>query len=187
MRFEVPLVFVAVALGAAPFASPSPMVSPFPLADGNRWVLRDTETGTARTILLVRKPSGLVLRGLPGAADLRVRSAGKTTEAWDPASRRWEPLLRLGAPAGTRYVVDVGNSGLWRSLQVTVASRQAVVHDARGKTLRGCVRLTFRAKKPIADASLEELTFAPGIGPVAVTEITIAGPRRSTLASYRLR
>lgn len=189
MRFEIPLVFVAIALGAAPFASPSPTASPspFPLADGNRWVLRDTETGTARTILLVRKPSGLVLRGLPGAADLRVRGAGKTKEAWDPASRRWEPLLRLGAPAGTRYVVDVGNSGLWRSLQVTVASRQAVVHDARGKTLRGCVRLTFRAKKPIADAGLEELTFAPGIGPVAVTEITIAGPRRSTLASYRLR
>ena len=189
MKFAVPLVFVAVALGTAPFAPPSPMASPspFPFADGNRWVLRNTDTGTARTISLSRKQSGLVLRGLPGAADLRVRRVSKTIEAWDPASRRWEPLLRLGAPAGTRYVVDIGDSSLWRSLQVTVASRQAVVHDARGKTLRGCVRLTFRARKPIADAGLEELTFAPGIGPVAVTEITIAGSRRSTLASYRLR
>jgi hypothetical protein len=161
--------------------------SPFPLADGNRWVLRNTASGAVRTMSLSRKPSGLVLRGLPGAADLRVRRVGKATEAWDRTSGRWEPLLRLGAPVGTRYVVDIGDSTLWRSVQVKVASRQAVVHDARGKTLRGCVRLAFHARKPVADAGLEELTFAPGIGPVAVTEITIAGPRRSTLASFRLR
>jgi len=149
-------------------------------------MLRDVEGPSTAAISVARTPSGLVLRGLPGAGELRVRSAGRSVEAWDPASRRWEPFLRLGAPAGTRYKVDLAGAPMWRSLTVTVASRSVVVDDARGKTLRNCVRLTFAARKPIADAGLEELVFAPGVGFARTAEQTIAGTRVRVLSSLRL-
>jgi hypothetical protein len=179
---------LAAALAVVPLALAADMGaaqprSPFPLAVGNRWVLRD-DAGTGTTITVQK---GLVLRGFPGTADVRVRQVGETTEAWDPTSRRWEPFLRLGAPVGTRYLVDLGDTILWRGVEVTVASRKAVVHDARGKMLRGCISLTFRYRKGVADAGFEELAFAPGIGPVRVVEITIAGSRERLLASYRLQ
>ena len=158
-----------------------------PLADGNRWVLRDVESSSTTTVSVDRTSAGLVLRDIPGAAELRVRAVGAAVQAWDPAAGRWEPFLRLGAAAGTRYAVDLTRAPLWRSLRVTVASREAIVHDARGKTLRNCVKLTFRSLKPVADAGLEELTFAPGIGLVRTVETTIAGPREHVLASLRLR
>jgi hypothetical protein len=158
-----------------------------PLADGNSWVLRDVERGSAATISVAREESGLVLRGLPGAGELRVRAAGGSIEAWDPAAARWEPFLRLGAPAGTRYKVALTGAPLWRSLTVTVASRSAVVRDARGKTLRNCVRLTFAAGKPVADAGLEELVFAPNVGFARISEQTIAGTRVRVLAGLQLR
>ena len=161
--------------------------APLPLADGNRWVLRDLESSSTTTIAVTRRPSGLVLRGLPGAGDIRVRTAGRAVQAWDAAGARWEPFLRLGAPAGTRYSVALSGAPLWRSLTVTVASRAAVVRDGRGKTLRNCVRLTFAARKPVADAAIEELVFAPGVGFVRTAEQTIAGTRVRVLADVRLR
>lgn len=157
-----------------------------PLADGNRWVLRDVERPSTATISVVRRPSGLVLRGLPGAGDLRVRTASRAVQAWDPADGRWEPFLRLGARAGTRYAVALSSAPLWRSVTVTVSSRSAVVRDGRGRTLRGCVRLTFAARKPVADAGLEEVVLAPGVGFARIADQTIAGTRVRVLAGLRL-
>jgi hypothetical protein len=96
-------------------------------------------------------------------------------------------FLRLGAPAGTRYVVDLADTALWRSVVVTVASRRAVVEDATGRTLRNCVRLVVRQRKPVADAGVEELVFAPGVGPARIVEQTIAGPRTFLLAVWKVR
>ena len=161
--------------------------APLPLVDGNRWVLRDLESSSTATIAVTRRPSGLVLRGLPGTGDVRVRAAGRAVQAWDAADARWEPFLRLGAPAGTRYTVALSGAPLWRSLTVTVASRAAVVRDGRGRTLRNCIRLTFATRKPVADAAIEELVFAPGVGLVRTAEQTIAGTRVRVLAAVRLR
>jgi hypothetical protein len=158
-----------------------------PLAAGNRWVLRDARLDSTKTISITRGSSGLTLHGLPGADDIRVRAAGRAVVAWDPVDKRWEPFLRLGATAGTSYALDLAGLPLWRSLVVTVESRRAIVHDARGKTLRNCVRLVFAARKPIADAGLEELVFAPAVGIVRTSEQTIAGPRVHLLAALRLR
>ena len=41
--------------------------------------------------------------------------------------------------------------------------------------------LEVRALEPIADAGVERLVFAPGIGPVEVVVQTIAGPRSYAL------
>lgn len=180
---------MAAGCGAAAGDSADSTVAPalLPLADGNRWVLRDVERGSTAAISVAREPSGLVLRGLPGAGELRVRATGGSVEAWDPGSARWEPFLRLRAPVGTRYKVALTGAPLWRSLTATVASRSAVVRDARGKTLRNCVRLTFAAGKPVSDAGLEELVFAPGIGFARIAEQTIAGTRVRVLAGLQLR
>ena len=174
----------AVTSGNAVSSAPAALL---PLADGNRWVLRDLESGVTTTISTTRTRAGLVLSGLPGAGELRVRASGRSIQAWDRARARWEPFLRLGAPNGTRYKVDLAGAPLWRSLTVTVASRAAVVRDARGKTLRNCVRLTFASGKPVADAGVEELVFAPRVGFVRTAEQTIAGTRTHLLAELRLR
>jgi hypothetical protein len=179
------LTLFAGSFPAATVASAAPRY--LPLAEGNRWLLQNLEGSGAQTISVGRGTPGLVLRGLPGAGDLRVRAVGQAVQAWDPASRAWEPFLRLDAAAGTKYAVALSTAPLWRSLIVTVASRQAVVEDARGRTLSNCVRLTFAARKPIADSGLEELVFAPGVGFASTSAQTIAGPRELLLVSARLR
>ena len=158
-----------------------------PLVDGSRWVLTDPAGKGSQTITVTRGTSGLSLRGLPGAGEVRVRAAGFAIQAWDPASSRWEPFLRLGARVGTKYAVSLPTSPLWRSLVVTVVSRQAVAEDADGKILRNCVRLAFATRKTMADAGIEALVFAPGVGIVSATVQTIAGPREHTLAGAPLR
>ncbi len=174
----------AVAAGSGGAATPSP----FPLADGNSWTLRDPDRGSTAVIAARKAVKGFVLRGFPGTGELRVRWAGAAVEAWDPVDRRYEPLLRFGARTGSVYRVDLGTSPLWRAVSVTVASKQAVVTDAGDTERQGCTRFTFRYKKSsVVDAGLLELAFAPGIGPVSVTEQTIAGPRERLLDHYRLR
>lgn len=181
------LAALALALVATQAAPAAPAPSLFPLAAGNRWTLTDLERRSSATISVATTRSpGMVLRGFPGAAELRVRAVGSTIEAWDAGSDRWEPFLRLGATAGTKYLVNLSQTPLWRGALVTVASRQAVVEDARGKTLRGCIRLTIRPPKNLRDAGIEELAFAPGIGLVRVSELTIAGVRERVLSSYVL-
>ena len=64
---------------------------------------------------------------------------------------------------------------------MTVAARDATVADAEGRQVRDAVRLTFRYRGTLADAGLEELVFAPGVGLARVVEMTIAGPRVSVL------
>ena len=178
---------LALALAAGPYAGAARAPSLFPLADGNRWTFTDLRSGTPRVISVRRQAGALVLRGFPGTAALRVRRAGQGVQAWDAAQRRWEPFLRLGAPRGTRYTVDLAGAGLWRKVVVTVESKRAVVQDSWDRTWRRCTRLGFRYRLPIADAGLEGLAFAPGVGPVWFEETTIAGPRVSALSGHRIR
>jgi hypothetical protein len=156
----------------------------FPLQVGKSWQLYDERTGVrASSVAVVREadPAGFVLRGFPGLPEARVRRVGDAVEAWDPGAGRWEPFLRLGAPAGTTYRVDLPQTLFWRNVVVTVATRDATVADANGRSVRGAVRLTIRSKGKLADAGLEELVFAPGIGLARVVETTIAGPRVTVL------
>ncbi|MCP9486893.1 MAG: hypothetical protein MSC30_13625 [Gaiellaceae bacterium MAG52_C11] len=176
-----------LALASAACASGSAGNAYFPLGAGNRWTLEAEDGGRPATISIAQASSDvLVLRGLPGTRELHVRTVGRTIEAWDDGQHRWEALLRLGARAGTKYTVNLSGLSLWRNVQVTVASRTAVVHDARDRTFRNCVRLTFRYPKGLVDAGLEELVFAPEVGIVRTSVQTIAGPRVSVLRSYRL-
>ena len=178
---------ITLTLGASESSDAARRASPFPLVDGNRWTLRDVNTNAPRTIAVRRGDAGLVLSGLPGMPDVRVRWSGRTLQAWDRGNRRWEALFRFGAAAGETYTVDLSETLLWRRLVVTVASKRAAVEDLTGRTRRGCIRFTFRARKPVADAAIEAMAFAPGVGPVHVAEQTIAGERHLALAGYRVR
>ena len=179
------LITVATALALGGGAAAKKPLSHFPLADGNRWTLRDVESNAATTISVRRESGAFVLRGFPGASDLQVRMVEKTLHAWDPDNRRWEPLFRFGARVGAKYTVALRSTALWQAVAVVVASKSAVVHDAEGRTLRGCTKFTFRSRGKLVDAGIEEMVFAPGIGPVRIVEQTIAGPREKTLESFR--
>jgi hypothetical protein len=176
---------LALLLAAGASAARTPRL--FPLADGNRWELSGVRTSTPRKISVDREAGYLVLRGFPGAQELRVRRIGEAVQAWDRREHRWEAFLRLGAAVGRTYAVDLSGTALWRQVQVTVTSRRAVVRDLTDRVWRRCTRLAFRYRGAVADAGLQEMSFGPGVGPVRFTETTIAGPRASALSSYRVR
>jgi hypothetical protein len=179
---------LALALGTAVSSSAAPAKpsSPFPIAAGDRWTLRDVDLGARRTISILRGFRLLELYGFPGLEDATgIRRKGTQVQVWSTTGQRWLTLLRFG-PAGSRFRVDIPDSTLWRSVDVTVASTQAVVRDARGRVHGGCTRFTFRYHG-LADTGLTDLTFAPGLGIVRVTEQSIVGPRTSLLESARIR
>lgn len=177
---------LTLVLGTAVGANAVPRPNPFPLADGNRWVLRDIETNAARTLAVREQGPSLVLHGLPGALPMRVRWAGETVQVWDTSNERWEALFRFGEPVGESYLVRLGDTLLWRNVAVTVASKRARVDDHRGRTLVS-TRFTFASKSKIADAGVESMSFAPRVGPVHIAEQSIAGTRELTLVAARLR
>jgi hypothetical protein len=157
----------------------------FPLAAGNRWVLKDEKSPHRTTMSIAESASGLVLRGLPLArGELRVRDTGRSVQVWDTADRRWEVLFDFGAPAGSMYVVDLAATE-WRRVRATVASRSVSARDYQGEIHRRCTRITFRFR--LADAGVEEMVFAPETGPVRITETWIGGLWKQLLSSHRLR
>ena len=176
---------LTLVLGAAAGGYAAPRPNPFPLADGNRWTLRDVETNVARTMRVRSEGRGLVLHGLPGAAPMRVRWAGETVQVWDTSNDRWEALFRFGEPVGESYLVRLADTLMWRNVVVTIAAKRAPVEDHRGRPLIS-TRFTFAAKIPIADAGIESMSFAPRVGPVQISEQSIAGTRKLTLVSARL-
>jgi len=161
--------------------------APFPLADGNRWTLRAVDSGAPLRITVRRSGKSFVLRGFPGTTTLRVRPWRGGVQAWDRSDRRWEPFLRLGASVGTTYAVDLAGTSEWRSVRVEIASRHATTIDYRGTSRRDCVLVALHPNVPVADAGIEALVFAPGIGPVRVVEQSLVGPRVRLLDSYRAR
>ena len=170
---------VAVALVAAASAAALPGGSRhyFPLAPGKEWTFENRQYGGEETITVARAGAGVYrLDGFPGAQSLRVRWLGQTLQAWDTKDRRWEGLLRLGAPAGTTYSVDLPQP-LWSNVRVTVASRRAAVNNpVLRRTFSGAIRFALRPDPDLADAGLTGIWFAPGIGPVRWIEQSIAGP-----------
>jgi hypothetical protein len=181
-RLALATVLLALVAATTAAAAAAPAL---PLAAGNRWVLRDADGLSTGAVAIRLRPAGLTLSGLPLLPETRVRAEDPAVTAWDAAGRRWEPFLRLGAPVGTTYKVDLSGTG-WRGLTVTVASRTLVL-EVLGRRRPGCIRLVFSAPKGTADAGVEELVFCPGLGLARVTEQTIAGPRTRRLTSVTLR
>jgi len=147
----------------------------FPLAPGTHWTLRDVHSGAKTTISVAK---GRVLHGLPGDGNVRVRSVGKTVQAWDRG--HWEDWFRFGVKAGTRYKVALGSTMLWRDVDVHVVSKRASARDYHRKVHHGCTRFAFEVGG-VADAGVTGMTFCPRVGPVRFSESTIGGPRTFAL------
>jgi hypothetical protein len=160
----------------------------FPLRLGNSWTFQSGHS-SGRLVMKVVGQSGGTFRlsGFPGTERLAVRWAGETLDAWDGHDRRWEPLLRFGARAGTSYAVDLGQLSLWSNVRVSVGSRRAVVRvEALHRTFRGAISFRFRYKPVIADAGLMSMTLAPGLGLVEWSQESFAGPVYYELKSARI-
>ena len=174
-------VVTAVAVARVPARPPPRRPASSRSRDGATWKLTD-QSGATLDPVDERSALGraYILQGFPGFASLRVRAAGRPPGVGREGAR-WAPFLRLGAPTGTRYRVDLRDAPLWRAVDVTVASSPACAADARGRVVRGCVELALRSRKPTADAGVERLVFAPGIGLAEVVVQTIAGSRTYSL------
>lgn len=182
-----------LALAAAILLVPSAAAAPptsrefFPLRAGNEWTFENRRYGGSDTLSVSRTGAGVFrLTGFPGAPSLRVRWSGSALQAWDGRRRRWEPFLRLGAPAGTRYPVDLSQP-LWDNVRITVVSRRATFFNpVLGRRHIGTVRLAVRPSPELADAGVTGLWFAPRIGPVRWVEQSIAGPVEHFLSRARV-
>ncbi len=177
-------VSVALVLVSVAAAAPDSARRFFPLKAGSEWTFEDTRYGGTSTMSVTRARTGVFqLEGFPGASELRVRWAGQTLQAWDDAQRRWEPLLRLGAPTGTTYRVRLA-APYWNGVRVTVASRRATVRNPiLRRSYRGTVRIDVQPPPELSDGGILGLWFAPGVGLVRWVEQTIAGPTAHVLVS----
>jgi hypothetical protein len=104
----------------------------------------------------------------------------QTVHAWDANDGRWEPWFCFGAKKGTRYKVGLASTPLWRDVEVRVGSKRATARDYHGKAHKGCTRFVFGVRG-VADAGVTGMTFCPCVGPVRMSETTIAGPRTFAL------
>jgi hypothetical protein len=158
-----------------------PAGSLFPLEPGNEWTY---ESDRGERVLGVAPASAgaFVLDGFPGARELRVRWEGTTLTAWDEADRRWEPLLRLGAPAGTTYAVALPQP-LWENVEVTVAATAETLYNpVLLRSHAAVVKLELQPDPGLADAGVLELWFEPEVGLVRWVEQSFLGPVAHVLA-----
>ena len=139
------------------------------------------ENGNELTIRSTRSASSYVLQGFPGSRPVRVRAGRPDVQAWDARAAGWKPFLRLGRRR-ERATASTSPSPLWRSVDVRVRAACQVGRPDRPR-LRDALALA--ALKPVADAGVERLVFAPGIGLVEVVVQTIAGPRSYGSAAAR--
>ena len=179
---HIALSLAVLALAGPACGSSGATSSYFPLAHGNRWTFDTTTIAAARV-----RPGVFRLDGFPGADGLRVRWSNGVLQAWDSGQRRWEAFLRLGAPKGTTYRVDLPEP-LWEDVRVTVASRSATVKvDPLERSFSRAVRLSLRPSPGLADAGITSMVFAPGVGLVRWEELTFGGPVTHELESVRRR
>jgi hypothetical protein len=157
----------------------------FPLEPRSGWTYEETSFGETSSMTATRARGGVFqLHGFPGTSNLRVRFAGETLQAWDHAQRRWEPLLRLGAAAGTAYRVDLPAS-FWNGARLTVASRRATASNPR-RSYRRTLRFVVRPPSGLSDGGVTGLWLAPGVGLVRWVEDSFVGPKVHVLTSARI-
>lgn len=186
-RIAASLALLVLAAPAAAACADSAGESYFPLKQGNRWTFEALGTGDEATMTATRvRPGVFRLDEFPGAAALRVRWSGGALQAWDARQRRWEAFLRLSAPKGTAYRVDLAQP-LWQQVRVTVASRSATVRVAPlARSFSRAVRLTLRPSPELSDAGITSMVFAPGVGLVLWEELTFTGTVTHALSSARV-
>lgn len=174
-----------------PLPAPEP-VDPddrFPASIGLTWtyagplddtrMIRIIDTGVAGS------EQALLMTGLMG--DRLVRANGNRIEQF--SSDAWRLLFDLDAEAGASWTIDLESAQLDDFLDgaaVTVVARSDSITVPYG-TFGGITHLSIAPPPGLADAGLTDLWLAPGVGIVAWTELSIAGPRTYSLVSFANR
>ena len=155
----------------------------FPLQVGNQWIYRN-QLGV-HTVEVVRTQAFegreyFLLRGAFGGDAWVRKSDDGTVWQWDQESKTEKVRLQLNTPQGGSFetVIDPCNHrGIMISRESKVSTPVADFTDA--------LEISYPSAN-CADAGLEREYYAPWIGLVTSSGITIAGPRRSELIYARL-
>lgn len=189
----------SAALAQSPTRSTLASVSYFPLSVGNRWVYERTNAGGRSTwkvevtgrVSPGRNRSYFSLSGYFMGPPRLVRSdlASAVTE-YHPSGRTDNLWYLLTAPVGTTWQLKLEPSPMANPMpdcisgsKLRLAARGEVVRVPAGE-FRDVVRVDFQS--PCADAGIASEWFAPGVGLVRRTEVTIAGEVASELIQAEL-
>ncbi len=160
----------------------------FPLAVGNSWTYTVSGLGSASGPVTVRVTRSVTvgeqeyfeLAGYAGAPALvRLTSDGRLVEL-DSRTGQERLWYDFAAPEGATWRPEIPVDCLGTA---KIASRHAKTEVPAGSF--DALQITYGATQ-CADAGWDEETFAPGIGLLRRTEITIAGPRAMLLTEARL-
>ena len=160
----------------------------FPLAVGNSWTYavegRFASGDVAVQVTEAVEVEGrqyFVLEGYtPQPALVRLTSQGRLVEL-RRASGTEHLWYDFTAVEGTIWTSELPHPCLG---EAKLASRRSEVETPRGSTNNGLV--IRYGPTNCADAGIQEEAFAPGIGLVRRTELTIAGPRSLVLTEARI-
>lgn len=157
------------------------LVDHFPLAIGNSWTYSlDGRIAVIdnRTIRVAARQERegvayYVLEGWPGAESALVRTTSRgrlvALDEETGAERMW---YDFAAPVGSIWQPETADACVGPA---EVASRSALAEVPAG-SFQPALQITYKPSS-CADAGLTEELFAPGVGLVQRTEITIAGPQ----------
>jgi intracellular proteinase inhibitor BsuPI len=155
----------------------------FPLHQGNQWIYRGTASVQAMEIdgaqTIDGKDYSLLKGAFGGDAWLRMAADG-TLYAYDPETKRERPWVAFQTPEGGTFetALDPCNK------QGIVRSRNAKLTSPVGD-FSGAFEAVYPAAN-CADAGLDSEIYAPWVGLVQRTGITIAGPRSYDLIYARI-
>lgn len=180
-KLSVPFVLAAALAAAAPaYANHK-----FPLQEGNKWTHKNLKFGGVSGMAVAQEYYGMFrLEGFPGGGDdFWVAWGGSTLYAWNWQTSEWKPFLRFGAPAGTKYKINLGTT-FYNNVEVTVAQHNLSFTDEHiRQTFAYCTLFQFGPVPGLYDAGIGSLVFAPNVGLVSTSEMTIAGPAARVLES----
>lgn len=164
------------------------LASYFPLAVGNSWTYSVEGIGApqSETIRVVdsRDIRGVTyyqVEGLvPTAGLLRIDSRGRLVEYREGQSEQlW---YDFAAPLGSSWQIDRPDLCF---ASATIKER-GVEHRVPAGAFRGVIEVDFGPEANCADAGLDRDLFAPAVGLIERSAITIAGPRTMRLREARI-
>jgi hypothetical protein len=181
------LAALAAACARAP-ATPPPTSGPadyFPLAVGNEWVYRDEspalppgQRGTSRTVRIVERTRDGYYRD---------SERGELRTDRGCLHDRARQLLCAPIAAGTSWssVVSVSSTERYE-----IAAVGEAVATPAGR-FENCVKVRAHNRAAAATDLVNEITYAPGVGPVRIETFVVAGGKvtpqfRALLQSYRV-
>jgi len=187
----IPILLAGVGLAALAQAPPrvrAGLRPYFPLATGNQWVYVERGRLAGEAITVEVAASGRLggntyyqLNGFSGApAWVRYTLAGELVQ-YDPSGGPEKLWYAFSSPSGAGYRPQLPEPCLQ---QASIRTHNLEVRVPAG-VFSSSLAIDYNPG-PCADAGFSEEVFAPGVGLVRRTAITIAGPRTLELAYARI-